>query len=274
MTVTYTLDAADRLQSLTDTSSNINTSYTYVPHSRLGGVSNANGTSTTYTWDNARRLQDLLHKGGTQTLSDHSFTLDSLGNRTHFSEQLPVIAGLMPSMADTGLALQQLPDQSTDNTVDNLVAATTDAAQPLAEAGAAAAPPTRPVGPPPTSQSNRELPLADATTRPELSSLFHAEPTAHTLDIFDKSSSAASVQVQHSWTKASIRFELPGPATQRTAAGNKATATVGDLNVTWTSFDDHLKEDIALSKAPPNNSITFNVQMRGLAFGNDGHGGS
>jgi len=63
------------------------------------------------------------------------FALDPLGNRTHFSEQVPVIAGLMPSTADTGLALQQLQDPSTDTNVDSLVAATTDAAQPVAEAG-------------------------------------------------------------------------------------------------------------------------------------------
>jgi YD repeat-containing protein len=241
MAVSYTLDAADRLQSLTDTSSSINTSYTYVPDSRLGGVSNANGTSTTYTWDNARRLQDLLHKDGTQTLSDHSFTLDPLGNRTHFSEQLPIIAGLAPSMGDTGLALQQLQDPSTDTTLDSLVAATTDAAQHVAEvrdagdagaAVAAGAPQTIPLGPPNTGQSNRELPLEDSATKPELTSLLHAEPTGHTLDVFDKTSPTASVQVQHAWTKASLRFELPGQATRRIAVGNKATATVGDLDVT------------------------------------------
>src|SRR5260370_21730525 len=133
MAVSYTLDAADRLQSLTDTSSSITTSYTYVTDSRPGGVSNANGTSTTYTWDNARRLQEILHKDGTQTLSDHAFTLDPLGNRTHFSEQLPIISGLAPSMTDTGLAFKQLQAPSTDTTVDNLVAATTDDGQPSAQ---------------------------------------------------------------------------------------------------------------------------------------------
>ncbi len=80
------------------------------------------------------------------------------------------------------------------------------------------------------------------------------------------------MQVRHAWTKASIRFDLPGQTSQRIALGNKATAQVGDLNVTWTSFDDRLKEDVVLAKAP-NNTSTCNVQMRGLAFGNDGHGG-
>jgi hypothetical protein len=66
---------------------------------------------------------------------------------------------------------------------------------------------------------------------------------------------------------------LPGSASQRSANRNKASATVGDLNITWTSFDDHLKEDIVVSKQPANNTITFNVQMRGLAFDKDGHDG-
>ena len=270
MAVSYTLDAADRLQSLLDSSTNSSTSYTYVPDSRLGGVSNFNGTSTAYTWDNARRLQQILHQDGGQTLSQHTFTLDALGNRTHFSEQLPQIAGLAPSVADIAVA-QQLPESSNDTTLDDLVAATTDAAQPLT--AGVAAPPTIPVGPPTGARPNAELPLEDSSTRPERPALFHAEPTGHTLEVFDKTSPTASVQVQHAWTRASLRLELPGVASHRSTIGNTATAQVGDLSVTWTSFDDHLKEDLVLAKQPASNTISFKVQMHGLAFANDGQGG-
>jgi RHS repeat-associated protein len=169
------------------------------------------------------------------------------------------------------LQAQQLVDalaSSSSDDLDQLVAATTDTPEVLAEApDAQAAAPSAQVAP------NRELPLQDAASKVEQPALFHAEPTGHTLDVFDKASPTASIQVQHAWTKASLHFELPGTAQQRSAVGNKATAQVGDVSVTWTSFDDHLKEDLVLSKAPASNTITFNVQMHGLAFAPDGRGG-
>src|SRR5258708_14419603 len=124
----------------------------HVPDSRVASVSNFNGTSTTYMWDKARRPQEILHQDGTQTLSDHAYTLDALGNRIHFSEQLPVISGLMPSMADAAVA-HELQNPSADTTMDAMVAATTeDAPHPLAQGTGPR--PTPPPAPPSTGRPN------------------------------------------------------------------------------------------------------------------------
>ncbi len=244
-----------------------------MPDSRLAGVANDNETTTTYTWDNARRLQDILHKDGTDTLAHHGFTLDGLGNRTHFDEQLPVLSGGAGEFGGGGVAQRSSEPTwaAAADDVDQLVAATTDAAEPAAQSARPG--PGVPVAPARGAQPNKAQPLQDTAARPDRQALFHAEPTGQTLDVFDKTTPTASVQVQHTGSKASIRLELPGPAQQRVALGNKATAQVGDLNVSWTSFDDHLKEDLVLSKAPASNSVTFNVQMKGLGFAKDGKGG-
>ena len=279
--VTYTYDAADRLQRMADwtatspscsgTPTTGTTCYTYVPDSRLATVANHNETTTTYTWDNARRLQDILHMDGTtNTLSHHGFTLDSLGNRTHFDEQLPVVSGEAGEFGGGMVAQQLTSGASTADAaqLDDFVAATTDAAQPVKPDQT-----TPSAAVPRAAQPNKSLALDDTSTSTERTSLFHAEPTGHKLDVFDKKSATANIQVQHAGSQTSIRFELPGTAQQRAALGNRAVAQVGDVNVTWTSFDDHLKEDIVLAKQPSTNSITFNVQMKGLGFAKDDKGG-
>ncbi len=86
--VTYTFDKADRLGSFQDWAGRT-TSYQYFPDGSLKQVTNVNGTTATYSYDNALRLTDVLTQLGSNTLSRHTYTLDAVGNRTQVNELLP-----------------------------------------------------------------------------------------------------------------------------------------------------------------------------------------
>jgi YD repeat-containing protein len=82
--VTYAFNKASQLASLTDWASRV-TSYTYVADGSVKDFTDANGTTTTYTDDNARRLVDLVHKLGSTVIDQRTYTLDPVGNVTAVS---------------------------------------------------------------------------------------------------------------------------------------------------------------------------------------------
>lgn len=51
------------------------------------------GTTTTYSYDNAQRLSQVLNQNGVSAISQHSYTLDSVGNRTALAEVLAQVGG-------------------------------------------------------------------------------------------------------------------------------------------------------------------------------------
>jgi RHS repeat-associated protein len=78
--VTYAFDKAGRMSSLSDWASR-STSYTYAADGLPKGSTNANSTTTTYSYDNARRLLEILHEASGGADIEHStYTLDALGN--------------------------------------------------------------------------------------------------------------------------------------------------------------------------------------------------
>ncbi|HEY1296589.1 MAG TPA: RHS repeat-associated core domain-containing protein, partial [Chloroflexota bacterium] len=90
--VSYVFDAASRMQSLTDWASRT-TSYSYFADGLLQSQTNFNGTSSQFTYDNARRLTQVGNQQGASTISQHTYTLDSAGNRTQLAEQLAQVGG-------------------------------------------------------------------------------------------------------------------------------------------------------------------------------------
>jgi YD repeat-containing protein len=91
--VTYTFDNADRLGSLQDWASRT-TSYQYFPDSHLKLVTNPNGTTQTISEDNAQRTTQVWNQqSGGATISQHSYTLDGVGNRTAVNETLAQVGG-------------------------------------------------------------------------------------------------------------------------------------------------------------------------------------
>lgn len=85
--VTYAFDKASQLQSLSDWASR-QTSYQYNPDGSLKQATNFNGTTASYSYDNALRLTQMLNAKGSATISQHTYTLDNLGNRTQAVETL------------------------------------------------------------------------------------------------------------------------------------------------------------------------------------------
>ena len=90
--MTYSYDQAGRLQSLTDWA-NRTTSYTYFPDGNLKTATNVDGSTATYAYDNSQRLTQVLNQNGTSTLDQHTYTLDSVGNRTQVAEVLAQVGG-------------------------------------------------------------------------------------------------------------------------------------------------------------------------------------
>lgn len=86
--VIYTFDKSSRLESLVDWS-NRTTNYEYfidgMPKKRNNQM---NGTSANYTYDNAGRLTQVWNKEGDFTITQHTYQLDPVGNRTHTDEVL------------------------------------------------------------------------------------------------------------------------------------------------------------------------------------------
>jgi YD repeat-containing protein len=92
--VTYTFDKADQLASLSDWATPARTtSYQYWPSGQVKTLTNVNGTTTTDSYDNAQRLTPVLNQNGASIISQHSYTLDSVGNRTVLAEALAQVGG-------------------------------------------------------------------------------------------------------------------------------------------------------------------------------------
>jgi YD repeat-containing protein len=90
--VVSTYDKTSRLASLADWASRT-TSYGYFPDGHLQTVTNVDGTTATYSQDNAQRLTQVLNQQGSTTISQHAYTLDSVGNRTQRQETLAQVGG-------------------------------------------------------------------------------------------------------------------------------------------------------------------------------------
>jgi RHS repeat-associated protein len=88
--ISYTFDAADRLQSLADWA-NRTTSYNYFQDSRVNTVTNVNGTTAAFGYDEARRLLSVQNKQSSgNTIDSHTYALDQVGNRKQLDETLAV----------------------------------------------------------------------------------------------------------------------------------------------------------------------------------------
>lgn len=80
--VDYTFDEGHRMETVTDWLSE-QTVYTYDNAGRLDLAELANGVDTDYVYDDANRLTDLTNTApGPTTVSDYTYTLDAMGNRT------------------------------------------------------------------------------------------------------------------------------------------------------------------------------------------------
>ncbi len=91
--VTYSFDNADRLQSLQDWTSRT-TSYQYFADGHLKLTTNVNGTTATVSEDNAQRLTQMWNQTSTEaTISQHTYTLDSVRTRTAVNETLAQVGG-------------------------------------------------------------------------------------------------------------------------------------------------------------------------------------
>lgn len=78
--VTYTWNMGGQLSSLSDWAAR-SVAYTYAADGLVRTATNPDGSLATYTYDNARRLVDILHAGPTaQVLDRLAYTLDAAGN--------------------------------------------------------------------------------------------------------------------------------------------------------------------------------------------------
>jgi RHS repeat-associated protein len=95
--VAYTFSNAGRLSSLQDWASRT-TSYSYTPAGRAATASLPGGLVATYTYDRAQRLTALTNVVGSTTITSHSYTLDSVGNRT---AQAEFVSGITTGSSDS-----------------------------------------------------------------------------------------------------------------------------------------------------------------------------
>jgi RHS repeat-associated protein/CSLREA domain-containing protein len=104
--VNYAYDGTGRLDSITDPfAANAPVDYSYDGASRVTGVDLPNGVTTSYAYDPAGRLSELLNGSG-GNLSSFAFILDALGNRLNAAETLVLPGGGTAQMAaTTGLPL-------------------------------------------------------------------------------------------------------------------------------------------------------------------------
>ena len=68
--------------------SNRTTSYLYYANSSSDTITYINGTTTEYACDPAAHLTQIWHKSGTQTIAQHTYTPDAVGNWTQEDEVL------------------------------------------------------------------------------------------------------------------------------------------------------------------------------------------
>jgi RHS repeat-associated protein len=95
--VTYTYSAGGRLSGLTDWASHT-AANTYTASGQAATVTAPGGLTTTYTYDPAHRLTEVLNKVGSATITDHAYTLDYAGNRTALDE---FVSGITTGTFDT-----------------------------------------------------------------------------------------------------------------------------------------------------------------------------
>jgi len=174
--VTYTFDKASRLQSLADWVGRT-TSYTYFADGLLNTSTNFNATTAQFSYDNARRLTQVTNLQTSTTpsslISQHAYTLDAVGNRTHLDEQAPFIkvpiippcvGGCPPFALDPGAATQA--DDQAELQTASLAAMPLDQTASSPAAGAA-----------PSAQ--RPLPLVDQSQDSSRTYQLRAEPAAY-----------------------------------------------------------------------------------------------
>lgn len=81
--VSYNYDAVSRLTQVTQGMQVINLGYDAA--SRRTNLSYPNGTNTSYFYDNASRLAEILHQGPSGIIEDIRYANDAVGNRINFS---------------------------------------------------------------------------------------------------------------------------------------------------------------------------------------------
>jgi RHS repeat-associated protein len=259
--VDYEYDNAGRLKTVRDWR-NREVQYTYFQDNSLRQAFNAtvNGTATQRTYDGARRLTQIEHLTDPlgQALSQHAYTLDLLGNRTHLDEFVP------DSFFGPGALLGSLPtaqnDLETAGVGDLRAAGTVGAAVP---------------GEPTPPTPARPLPLKDHTADADAAQTHEFEAAAgeYRVQLFAKASAAADIVVRHPTSGATLGFALNGTPSLRSRQGQTATAQVGTTTVQWITYHDRVKENVILAARPAGDQIGFSVVQTGVGFVSDGRGG-
>ncbi len=243
----------------------------HVDDGLLNTTTTFNATTAQFSYDNARRLTQVTNQQTSTTpstlISQHTYTLDAVGNRTHLDEQAPFIkvitpepcvGGCPPFAMDPGAPIQA--DEDADLQTASL------AATPLAQTASPPAAGASPSGPQP-------LALVDQSQDASLTYQFRAEPAAYHVEVFSKTSGQADVRLQHPASGTSLGFTALGSMTAHTTQGPTAISQVGSATVRWTVFPHGLKEDVELPARPQGDQIGFTVQSTGLSVEPDGHGG-
>lgn len=89
--VTYAFDADDRLARVKDWLGAAVTTYNYNSAGIVQSISNANGTTTSFTYDGANRLTALANRrSNSSVIADYSLVLDKMGNPTGITRNEPL----------------------------------------------------------------------------------------------------------------------------------------------------------------------------------------
>ncbi|MGH3085662.1 MAG: hypothetical protein ACRDNP_16675, partial [Gaiellaceae bacterium] len=83
--VTYGFSPGGYLSTVTDWATR-QSGYTYSAAGRVKTLTLPNGMTTTYSYDRAQRLTNLVNATASSTVSSHAYTLDAEGNRTALDE--------------------------------------------------------------------------------------------------------------------------------------------------------------------------------------------
>ena len=105
-TITNAYDALNRLISVTDWDGQ-QTGYEYDALGRLTVVHLPNGVTSTYTYNSASRLVNLVHSKGTDTLASYHYIYDAAGNRVQANETVQWVKHLPPAPPAQFSAVEQ-----------------------------------------------------------------------------------------------------------------------------------------------------------------------
>jgi RHS repeat-associated protein len=94
--VTYVFDKSNRLSSVSDWASRV-TTYTYNADASLASTLAANGLQSAYTYDRVGRVTEIRQTQGGNTLAQHRYSMDAVGNRTRAEDVLAQLDGSAPS---------------------------------------------------------------------------------------------------------------------------------------------------------------------------------